>query len=147
MKIILLKDVADVGEKGNVVEVKPGYARHKLIPTRLAIQYTASAVQQAEELNKMEIVKQNKKKKAELQLKDALEKLSLTRALPCGEDGKPFGAVTNIDIEKLLKKENYEIDRKNILLEEPIKELGVYTVSVRISSETEATIRIWVVSE
>jgi len=147
MKIILLKDVKDVGKKGNIVAVKSGYARHKLIPTGVAIQYTDSAVKQAEELNRMELVRQNKKRRAEIQLKEALEKLSLTRALPCGEDGKPFGAVTNIDIEKLLKKEGYEIERKNILLEKPIKELGVYAVAVTISAETEATVRIWVVRE
>ena len=147
MKIILLKDVKDVGKKGNIVAVKSGYARDKLIPTGVAIQYTDSAVKQAEELNRMELVRQNKKRRAEIQLKEALEKLSLTRALPCGEDGKPFGAVTNIDIEKLLKKEGYEIERKNILLEKPIKELGVYAVAVTISAETEATVRIWVVRE
>ncbi len=147
MKIVLLKSVERLGEKGNVIDVKPGYARNYLIPSGLALFHTSSNLKRFEELNRIEAIRKGKKKKEAIQLKEKLEALSLTFPVQAGEDGKLFGAITNIDIEIALAKEKYQIDKKNILLSEPIKELGVYSIEVSLHPEVKATVKFWVVNK
>jgi large subunit ribosomal protein L9 len=147
MKIILLKDVAGLGKEGDIVEVKPGFARNKLIPSKLALRLTDSNLRRLKEIQKIQNVREGKEKREAAKLKESIEALSLTIPVQAGEDGKLFGAVTNMDIEEMLIKEGYAIDRKNILLEDPIKELGVYSVEALLHSEVRATLKVWVVSK
>lgn len=147
MKVILLKEVERLGKRGDVVEVKPGYARNKLVPNRLALIHNESNFRRFKEMEKMENVKKEKAKKEATKLKEVIEGLSLTIPVQAGEDGKLFGAVTNIDIEEALAKEGYKIDKKDILLEEPIKELGVYSIEVLCHPEVKAILKVWVVSK
>jgi large subunit ribosomal protein L9 len=147
MKVILLKEVESLGKYGDVVEVKRGYARNKLIPGKLAMEHTEASIKVVKELEKRQSMKARKQKDESLVLKEQLEKISLTCPIYAGADVKVFGAVTNIDIEKLLKKEGFKIDKKDILLAEPIKELGVYPVQVHLHPEVNAEIKLWVVSE
>lgn len=147
MKIILLQEVERLGKKGDVVEVKPGYARNKLVPNKFALICTDSNFRKFKAMEQAEIVKKGKEKRGAVLLKERLESLSLTIPVQAGEDSKLFGAVTNIDIEEALTKEGQEIDKKNILLEQPIKELGVYSIEVLLHPEVKATLKLWVVSK
>ena len=147
MKVILLREVESLGKKGEVVEVKPGYARNRLIPNKIALIHNESNLRVFGEINKSEIIRIEKERKGVIDLKDKLEALSLTIPVQAGEDGKLYGAVTNIDIEEMLNKEGYNIDKREILLADPIKELGVYSVEVQLHPEIKATLKVWVVTK
>lgn len=147
MKLILKEDMGKLGEAGDVVEVKNGYARNFLLPQGLA------EVSTPEKIEMMQ--KEKEKKRAELEkmgaqiqmLAEKLEHTSCTVTVKSGEDDKLFGTVTNADIAKKLKEEGIVVDKKSIVLEEPIKKLGIYSVSVKLSSDITATFKLWVVKE
>lgn len=147
MKVILLKDMNGLGKIGDIVDVKKGYGRNFLIPRKLALLYTKAAEAIFKELQNQETLRKEKIKKSALKLKERLETLSLTMCVHAGEDGKIFGSVTNKDISELLKKEGYEIDKKNILIAEEIRELGVYSVDIDLHPEIKAKVKVWVVSD
>lgn len=147
MKLILLKETKGLGKRGEIVEVKPGYAKNFLIPNKFALMYSDSNFRRFKEIEKIDGMKKEKEKKRATMLKEKLESLSLTIPVQAGEDGKLFGAVTNMDIEEVLTKDGYEINKKNILLEEPIKELGVYSIEVLVHPEVKATLKLWVVNK
>lgn len=147
MKVILLEEVEFLGKYGDIVEVKRGYARNKLIPAKLAMPHTDASIKMIKEIEKRKTLRAKKEKDESLSMKEQLEKISLTCPIYTGADGKVFGAVTNIDIEKLLKKEGFTIDKKHILLTDPIKELGVFPVEIYLHPEVNATVKLWVVSE
>lgn len=147
MKVILLREIERLGKRGDVVEVKAGYARNKLIPNKFALMYNESNLGRFKEIEKIETVKKKREKREATILKEVIESLSLTIPVQAGEDGKLFGAVTNIDIEETLSREGYKIDKRNILLEEPIKELGVYSIEVVTHPDVKATLKLWVVSK
>jgi len=147
MKVILESDVPKLGNAGDIVTVKDGYARNYLIPKGLAIKADVGSVQALENLKKMLAQQMEKKKKEALKLKDRLMNISCTITRQAGEGEKIFGAVTARDIEEALKVENIHIDRKNILLEEPIKQLGIFEVPVKLYKDVEAKIKVWVVAK
>lgn len=147
MKVILKKTVENVGAEGTVVEVKDGFARNYLIPRNLAIMASAGSMKVYEEEKKQnEIQKVKEKKNAEKLAKD-LAKVSCTIKVKAGEEDKIFGSVTAANIADLLKEQGFEIDKKKIVLEEPIKALGVYTIPVKVHPDVEAAVKIWVVKE
>jgi len=147
MKVILKSDVPKLGNAGDIITVKDGYARNYLIPKGLAIKADVGSVQALENLKKMLAQQMEKKKKEALKLKDRLMNISCTITRQAGEGEKIFGAVTARDIEEALKVENIHIDRKNILLEEPIKQLGIFEVPVKLYKDVEAKIKVWVVAK
>lgn len=147
MKIILLKDVDRLGKRGDKIEVAKGYGRNYLIPKGLALTLTTGNLKKFEHEEKKLRYAMEKTKREAGHLKEKLKKLSLTIAVQAGEDDKLFGAVTNMDIEQALSREGYNIDRKKIKLEEPIKELGVYTIKMALHPEVEAELKLWVVSK
>jgi len=147
MKLILLADIDRLGKRGDSIEVANGYGRNYLIPKGLALTLTPGNLKKFEhEEEKLRYTMEKTKREAE-RLKEKLKKLSLTIAVQAGEDDKLFGAVTNMDIEEALSREDYNIDRKKIKLEEPIKELGVYTIKIVLHPEVEAELKLWVVSK
>ena len=147
MKLILRKTVEKLGNPGDVVEVKRGYGSNFLIPGGLALAATE------QNLKKVEIEKRREvdRKKKELDSAEALaEKLSagsLTIPVVVGEDEKMFGSVTSIDIVKAFEQEEIKVERHDILLEEPIRELGVYNVKVKLHQKVEAVVKVWVVKK
>ncbi|OGG51432.1 MAG: 50S ribosomal protein L9 [Candidatus Handelsmanbacteria bacterium RIFCSPLOWO2_12_FULL_64_10] len=147
MKVILKEDYEQLGKAGEVVNVADGYARNYLMPRGLALRVTRSnmAVYEAEKRQK-EIL-QNKARRTAEALAKELEKVSCTAVVPVGEEDKIFGSVTNQNVADLLKEKGYDIDRRNILLDEPIRALGVYTVGIRLHPEVEGKIKVWVVKE
>jgi large subunit ribosomal protein L9 len=147
MQVILLADIDGLGKKGEAVKVAKGYARNYLIPKRLALTDTPANRRTHANMQKVEKVRLSRQKRDAEIVAAQLERVSLTAVVQAGEDDKLFGSVTSKDIADLLLKEGFEIDRRRILLEEPIKRLGVYTVGVKVHPELDANIKVWVVRE
>ncbi|MBZ0156458.1 MAG: 50S ribosomal protein L9 [Alphaproteobacteria bacterium] len=147
MKVILKDDVKDVGQIGDMVTVKDGYARNFLIPKGLAIEANPKNIRTLEHEKRkiQEMVRKAKTGAEELAAKIAAT--AVTIKAKAGEEEKLFGAVTAMDIAEALKNEGVEIDRKRIMLEEPIKRLGSYTVPVKIHPEVSAQLSVQVIAE
>ncbi|MCI0495312.1 50S ribosomal protein L9 [candidate division KSB1 bacterium] len=147
MKVILKKDFDTLGKIGEIVDVKRGYARNFLIPKGIAltaddknIKILAAEQQQSE-------LKLSKDRKIAEKLAEKLDGVSCTATVKVGEEDKVFGSVTTQEIADLLKDKGFEIDRKKISLDEPIKALGIYTIPIKLHAEVEAKIKLWVVKE
>lgn len=147
MKVILRDNMDNLGTAGSIVKVKDGYARNFLIPRNFAIPATKNNLKAFEHEKRVLESKRSKLRKEAETTKTKLEKVSCSIARKVGEQDKLFGSVTAIDIEKAFRSEGFEIDKKNILLEEPIKALGVYTVQIRIYDDILANTKVWVVRE
>jgi large subunit ribosomal protein L9 len=147
MKIILRQDVKKLGRRGDALEVAEGYARNFLLPQSLALEATPQNIEILERQSEREAKQLEKEKKETSLLGEKLEKLSCTLSRQAGEDEKLFGSVTASHIASALKKEGIEIDKKNIELEKPIRELGVYTVLIKLSHEVKAKLKVWVVKK
>jgi large subunit ribosomal protein L9 len=147
MKVILKQDFASLGKFGDVVQVKDGYARNFLIPREIAMPASDKNLRLLNEDRKRVEIRQVKEKRVAEELAKSLEPVSLTAAVQVGEEDKVFGAVTSQDIANLLQAKGFEIDRRKIVLDEPIKALGVYEVPIKLHAQVEAKIKVWVVKE
>ncbi len=146
MKVILLADIERVGDRGTVVNVKPGYARNYLFPRKLALEATKSQLAQIDFIKKQLATKEAKITKRLTDLADRLGLVSVKTTIKMGAEGA-FGSITNADIATLLAAEGHEIDKHAIVLSEPIKAPGVYDVSVKLGHEVTATVKLWVAEE
>jgi large subunit ribosomal protein L9 len=147
MQVILKEDVRDLGLIGDVVNVKDGYARNYLIPKGLAVEASTRNIK-ALEHEKKKIQERIKKAKTKAEeLASNLSSTAITIKAKVGEGDKLFGSVTTMDIAEALKKEGMDIDKKKILLEEPIKRLGSYVVNVKIHSDVLAQVNVQVEKE
>lgn len=147
MKIILKKDVEKLGNIGDVVSVKDGYARNFLIPQGLGIKATRSNIKMAEDLKNIQEKKSRKAETSAQNLAKKLKDISVTATVKAGEDDKLFGSVTSQVIADLVAEKGIRIDKHDILLEEPIKELGVFDVPVKLGAGVKGEIKVWVVKE
>ena len=147
MELILRQDVPPLGKVGDVVKVSTGYARNYLLPRGLGAQVTADALQwierekarlRKEEADRIGVLKARAKK---------LEQVSATVSVKVGEEGQMYGSVGAAEIVKALAAEGVEVDPKQIVLNQPIKILGVADVSVRLHADVLAKIKVWVVEE
>jgi len=145
MKLILLGEVAKLGKTGDQVEVADGYARNFLLPRGLAIEATPSNLKAWERQKLLGQSREAKAKREALALAEKINTISVTIQCQAGEQDKLFGSVTNLDIGNALAQEGIEVDRKKIALPEPIKTLGLYTVSIRLHPEVTAELKVWVV--
>ena len=142
MKVILKSDVENVGRKGDIVNVSPGYGRNYLLPRKLAIEVTSS------NLKMIEIERQALKKKVESErqsFQDLIRRLNdvtLTFSRKAGEKDMIFGSVSAADIKEALDKLGFEVEKKKIGLDEPIKRLGNYSIPVRVFHDDKATLRV-----
>jgi large subunit ribosomal protein L9 len=143
MKVILNQDVADLGELGDIKVVANGYARNYLLPKNFAVQATTKAIA-AFEKRKAEIdAHKEQKRNASKSFKDQLEAIELTILVPAGENGKLYGAVTNVTIVDELVKKGITVDRKKVEIHEhAIKSAGKYTVSIKLYEKEEAQIKV-----
>jgi large subunit ribosomal protein L9 len=147
MKVILLEDIEKLGKEGEVVNVAPGYARNFLLLKKKALVSTPGNMKKFKEIRRIKDTRYKRSKEVAEKLAEKLNELSITAVAKAGENEKLFGSVTAHDIVELLQKEGYEIDKKKININEPIKSLGVYTISINLHAEVEANIKLWVVSE
>lgn len=147
MKVILRQDYSNLGKVGDVVEVKSGYARNFLIPRRIAYIATPGNLRALEEDKKQQLLREKKSVRLAQKLGAELEKVSLTIPMKVGEDEKLFGSVTSQMVADALKEKGFTVDKRVIEIEEPIKALGIYTVSVRLHAEVTSKLKVWVVRE
>jgi len=147
MKVILRQDYEKLGKVGDTVEVKRGFGMNYLIPKKIAYPAKPNYVRMIQEEQRQKQVQVNKQKKQSEVLAKKLESVSVTLAVSVGEGDKMFGSITNQDIADALAKQDFEIDRKKIELEEPIKALGIYSVPIKLHPEIEVKIKVWVVKE
>ncbi|MEW5701334.1 MAG: 50S ribosomal protein L9 [Candidatus Zixiibacteriota bacterium] len=147
MKIILRDDIDNVGRCGEVVTVKDGFARNYLIPRNLAIPATPGMLRSIDQVGKQKEQRDRKRLREAERIRLAIEKTSCTAEVLVGEEDKVFGSVTAANIAELLEEKGFEVDRRDILLEEPLKALGVYTVDVKIDRDVTAKLKVWVVKK
>jgi len=147
MQVILRDDVPNLGRPGDVVKVRPGYARNFLLPRNLAVEANPKNLRAFEHQKRLALLRRETKRNESLKVKERLEQLTIEIAARAGEGGKLFGSVTNIDIERALGGQGVSVERRRILLAEPIKELGDFVVPVRVDAEVEANLKIKVAAE
>ena len=147
MKVILTQTVDRLGRAGDCVNVKGGYARNYLFPKNMAKDATPGNIRALESLKKKQAVEDENKLKEAKELAVKIGNISITVNAKAGEEEKLFGTVTAEMISKALEAENVSIDKKDIALDEPIKKLGVYQVSVKLHPEVRAVLKVWIVKE
>ena len=147
MQVILRDRLENLGGAGDVVNVKPGYARNYLIPQGLAFPATDANVKRIEREKAQVAKRANEELQSARQRAATFEGVSVTFTARAGEEGKLFGSITNSDIAEKLAEQGIEIDRKQIQLDEPIKALGVFSVPVRLHAEVRPELKVWVIKE
>ena len=147
MKVILREDYKGLGEAGEIVKVKDGFARNFLIPQGVAFIATDQNKQRYENDLKQQSWKQERDKIQAEELSKTLENVSCTISVQVGEEDKLFGSVTSQNIADVLEEQGHKIDKRKIQLEEPIKALGIYSVPIKLHPEVEAAVKVWVVKE
>lgn len=147
MKVILREDIEKLGKCGEVIEVKSGYGRNYLIARNLAIPATRGNLKAIDEVRNQKTLRDKKSMKEAERIKSRIEKASIMAEVNVGEEEKVFGSVTASIISELLAKEGITVDRRNIILDEPIKSLGVFTVPVKIATDVVASLKLWVVKK
>ena len=147
MQVILLENVPSLGKAGDLVKVSDGFGINYLIPQKKALLATEKSLKVIEHQKRQVQQRMEKTKKDVEKMGQRIEKLSCTFVKTVGESGKLFGSITSMDIESFLKENGIEVDRKKISLEEPIKNLGMFTVPIKLHSEVTANLKVWVVQE
>ena len=147
MQVILREDIEKLGKIGDMVKVADGYARNYLVPTKKAIEATPKNVHAMEHAKKMVADRLRKLKKQAVADADNIKALAVTIKAKAGEEGKLFGSVTTMDIAEAAKAQGVVIDKRKIALEEPIKRLGDYTVTVKLHADITAEFKVSVIAE
>jgi len=145
MKVILKSNVAALGKAGELVEVKDGYARNFLIPQDMAVEATTKNVRVLEHQKRLIADSLRKGLKEIEAFAKRINEASITIPVQVGEEGKLFGSVTNKDIAEALAKEDIEVDKRKIRLEDPIKEVGFFTVPIALHHDITAHLKLYVV--
>lgn len=147
MKVILTEDIAHLGTASQLITVKDGYARNFLIPNGKAIMATTQNLKNLEHQKRQIQEKMQKAKRIAESLARKIEAVSCTIPKPAGDEDKIFGSVTTADIQGCLKHEGIEIDKRKIVLDEPIRSLGIFTVPIKLHPDVTANLKVWVVKE
>jgi len=142
MKVILQKDISNLGDAGDIKEVANGYARNFLLPKNLVLVANDSSKKAIEHQNKLIKIKKEKRKKESEKIISAMKDVVVNLKVQIGEEGKLFGSITTIDIAKELKLQGYNIDKRKILLENPIKEEGEFKVVVKLEEGLSTEIKV-----
>ncbi len=147
VEVILMSNVEGLGAEGDVVRVAEGHARNFLLPRKLAAPVTA-ATRRKLERRRLEREEGAKRSMASARaLADTLEKTSCTIAVKTGPEGKLFGSVSTLDVSAALKAQGIEVGKHQVMLAEPLRELGVFKVPIKVHSQLEATLKVWIVEE
>ncbi|MBV8134639.1 MAG: 50S ribosomal protein L9 [Deltaproteobacteria bacterium] len=147
MQVILSEDVPNLGRTGDVVKVRAGFARNYLLPRHLAVEANQKNLHEFEHNKRVSMLRRERQKSHALTLKEKVEALALVIKARAGEEGKLFGSVTNIDIERALREQGFDIERRKIQLPEPLKRLGDFQVAIRLEAEVEASLKVEVAAE
>ena len=147
MELILLEDVGGLGNRGARVKVAHGYARNFLIPNRMAIPAAGAGANIYEEAERQRAKRDTREVKGAQEIATAMEKVNITISMEAGEEDRLFGSVTSADIAAQLAAQGFEVDKRKVILDEPLKQLGVYSVPVKLHSSVEAQVKVWVVKK
>ncbi len=147
MKVILRADIHGLGNAGEIKDVSPGYARNYLLPQELVWEANPHNQKLWEKEKVRYEQKREELKKAGQEVAEKIEKLSLTIPVKVGEAGKLFGSVTSAAIVQALAAQGITVDKHAVLLNEPLKEVGVYTIDVRLHTDVIAKAKVWIVEE
>jgi len=147
MEIILLDKIDNLGNVGDVVTVKPGYARNYLFPKGLAVRSSKRNIAFVEEKRKNIELKIAKEEQASQAIFDSLKNVEILMEVEVGENDKLFGSVTTMDLQKKLNEQNIEIEKQDILLDNPIKSLGAYDIPIKVTSSLKQNIKVKVVKK
>ena len=147
LQVILQSDVDNVGKSGELVKVRPGFARNFLIPRSLAVPATTAAINRINHEKAVALAKAEKNKAGARELAKQIDALKITLARPVGEDDKLFGSVTAKEIENEAKKQGVALDRKKMQLAEPLKALGSFEIPVKLMTDVTATLKVEVVKK
>jgi large subunit ribosomal protein L9 len=147
VEVILRDDVPNLGKIGDVVRVKPGYARNFLFPRGLAVEANRKNLGVLEHQRRVIAAKAERERKHAEGLAGSLEGIRLVVKARAGEEGRLFGSVTNLDLERLLAERGFQIDRRRIALEEPIKQLGTFPIVIHVGRDVRATVQLTVEPE
>jgi large subunit ribosomal protein L9 len=147
VKLILRESVPSLGEAGELVTVKPGFARNFLLPQGKAILATEGRVHELEHKKRVVAAQVAKERKEHEALRDRIQSLTLSVQARAGEEGKLFGSVTSAQVAELLAGQGIEIDRRKIALDEPIKEIGEHVVEIRLHRDLVARVKVVVAAE
>ena len=142
LQVILREDVPNLGAIGDIVRVKPGYARNYLYPRGLAVEANQKNVAVLEHQKRIIAAKAERDRKAAEGAASKLDGVTVTVRARAGEEGRLFGSVTNLDVERLLAAKGFTVERRRILLEEPIKQLGTFPVVVQLGRNVRATVQV-----
>jgi len=145
MEIILVEDVTGLGNKGTLVNVKPGYARNFLLPRRLAIPATQNATNLFTELQRQRTMQEDKRIAAAREIAAKMSGLEINIAAQANEEDTLFGSVTEKEIADTLATHGHKVEQKLVLLAEHIKQLGLYEIPVRIYGDVQVAVKVWVV--
>jgi len=147
LQVILQSDVPNLGASGELVKVRPGFARNFLLPRKLAVPATTAQVNRLNHEKAVALARAEKNKKEAQALAEKIGALKITLARAVGEDDKLFGAVTSKEIESEVKKAGLTIDRKKMQLAEPLKTLGTFEIPVKLMTDVTATLKVEVVKK
>ena len=147
MEIILLDKIDNLGNVGDVVTVKPGYARNYLFPKGLAVRSSKRNIAFVEEKRKNIELKIAKEEQASQAIFDSLKNVEILMEVEVGENDKLFGSVTTMDLQKALNDQNIEVEKQDILLDNPIKSLGVYDIPIKVTPSLKQNIKVNVVKK
>ena len=147
MKVILQKDIPNLGDAGDIKEVAEGFARNYLLPKKLVILANESSKKAIDHQMKLIKIKKDKRKKTSEQLAASMSNIEITIPAKVGEEGKLFGSITSMDIAKELKEKGFDIDKRKILLDSPIKSEGEFKVTIKLEEGLSATVKVIVVKE
>tara|TARA_Y100000022_G_scaffold65095_1_gene55868 strand:+ start:64 stop:507 length:444 start_codon:yes stop_codon:yes gene_type:complete len=145
MKVILLNDVENLGLAGDIVIVKPGYARNRLIPQGLALRASNKNVAVASERKKVASAKLERENIASQKLAKKLSNVEITIEVNVGEEEKMFGSITNLDVHKELTSKGFDLEKKQIIIDEPIKALGIYYAKVKVAKDITSNVKLYVI--
>ena len=147
MDVILLQDVAKIGKAGVLVKVRDGYARNFLLPRNLGMPSTEKSLLRIEQKKKSQSRRQTEVKDQAAALAQKIEKMSCTIKMQAGESDRLYGSVTNQNIHDALTQLGVHIDKKDIVINEPIRKLGQATVIIKLHPEVDANLKVWVVKQ
>lgn len=147
MEVVLMKDYENLGKALDVVSIKDGYARNYLIPRGIAVPATEGNKKRVAEAKHLAEIREEKKIKESRELALKIEQIPCTIPVKVGEEDKMFGSVTSQEIADFLNKEGFDIEKRQVELEEPIKQLGVYNVAITLYRTVSARLKVWVVKE
>ena len=147
VQVILRDDVPNLGKIGDVVRVKPGYARNFLLPRGLAVEANPKNLRMLEHHKRVITAMADREHKSAEASAKRLDGLQLTVRARAGEEGRLFGSVTNMDVERLLAEKGFQVDRRRIALAEPIKQLGTFPITVQVGRTVRATVQLTVEAE